>query len=441
MTKHVTIVGAGWAGLTAAVELSRHGIPVTVYESARQLGGRARSVDYGNTMLDNGQHLMIGAYHQMLNTLKIIGVEEDDVFLRLSQRLKILDFKMGNIAFDLKLPKLPSPFHLLTGVITCPSLNWREKLITLLRFNRLLKNKIQQDLSVSQWLTAARLPERYVNYLLKPLCLAALTTHPDMASAKAFQNVLQQTFNGPAKNTDLLISKIDLGNVFPAAAKKYIESQGGRVLVEHRLEAIQIKNNNIASVLINGETISIDQLILAMPAQASLKLMSQLDELKPSYQQLTLLEHEPITTIYLQFEKHVSLELPMLGVVNAITEWVFERKQYGQPDMLAVVLSAHGEHLALSKQTLTEKINRELAHLIPDLPNVISSVIIREKRAAIQCSPNVDKNRPSIKTAVDNLYLCGDYVYIEEKNHSGLPSTLEGAMRCGVKCAQLVIQD
>ncbi|MDH5735247.1 MAG: FAD-dependent oxidoreductase, partial [Gammaproteobacteria bacterium] len=206
MENHSTIIiGGGWAGLAAAVELSKHNIPVTVFEAAKQAGGRARTVTHNNTLLDNGQHLMIGAYHQMLSLLKTININYRDVFLQIPQQLEIIDLNRQTTVFKLKLPLLPAPINLLTGILSCPSLNLTSKLKTLYKFNKLLKTPLNKDISVEEWLNTAGLPAEYTNYLLKPLCLAALTTHPHEASARIFQTVLQQTFNGQASNTDLLI--------------------------------------------------------------------------------------------------------------------------------------------------------------------------------------------------------------------------------------------
>ncbi|MCW9005975.1 MAG: FAD-dependent oxidoreductase, partial [Gammaproteobacteria bacterium] len=119
MSFHSTVItGGGWAGLAAAVELSRQNIPVTVFESAKQLGGRARTVNHNGLMLDNGQHLMIGAYREMLSLLKIINVNEKDVFLRIRQQLEIINFGNQTTAFKLKLAKLPAPFNLLMGMLS-----------------------------------------------------------------------------------------------------------------------------------------------------------------------------------------------------------------------------------------------------------------------------------------------------------------------------------
>ena len=441
MTKHVSIIGGGWAGLAAAVELSKNNIPVTVYESAKQLGGRARSVEINGLSVDNGQHLMIGAYQQMLDLLNTVNVTEEDVFYRTPQQIKVMDLKANITAFDLKLPKLPTPLNILFGMLRCPSLSFSEKIQALYRFNSLLNKRIKQDISVDQWLNKARLPTHYIEYLLKPLCLAALTTHTHEASAKVFQTVLQQTFNGPGSNTDLLIPKKDLGSIFPAAAKNYIESKGGKVFLEHRVSQINYNRLQATSIIINNKTIDTEQLILATPSYTTSKLLSLIETCEPVCQKLNKLEYEPVTTVYLQYPENISLPIPMMGMINATSEWIFDRQYCNQPGLIASVISATGPHLNMNKQALAQKVEEELNQLFPHWPKAESATSICEKRASFRCLTDIDSIRPSINTPINNLKLCGDYVHIEEKNQPGLPSTLEAALQSGVKCAQLTIQD
>ena len=126
----------------------------------------------------------------------------------------------------------------------------------------------------------------------------------------------------------------------------------------------------------------------------------------------------------------------MIGMVNGLSEWVFERTFSGHNNILAVVFSAQGKHLLLPEAELVETVYNELSRTIDNLPELLNSKLITEKRATFQCHPNIDEDRPGINTNLSNLKLCGDYVYIEENNQPGLPSTLEGALCSGVKCAQ-----
>jgi squalene-associated FAD-dependent desaturase len=446
LPQRVAIVGGGWAGLAAAVELSRQPalqqIQVTLFESAPQLGGRARSIEWKGMALDNGQHLMIGAYQQMLALLKTLQADEKSLFDRLPHHLLMLDAQSGNIAFELKLPTYPAPLHLLFGVLGIKQLSLSDKLKLLWRFNRLLNTPIVEDLSVSDWLDQAQLPETYHRYLLEPLCLAALTTHPAQASARAFQSVLLQTFNAPADHTDLLIARKDLGQVFPAQATDFIQQHGGVIHTRSKVQRLLLDrdDNGRLGVQLKDRIETFDQLILATPPVVSARLLAEHPQTAPLAASIEQLQYEPVANLYLQFAEAVCLPCPMMGLVNGVAEWVFERASSGQPQLLAVVISAQGPHLQMSPEALRDQVLAELQRVLGPLPDCIDSQLIVEKRATVQCHPGVDALRPSTQSGIANLQLCGDYVYIEENNQPALPSTLEGALRSGVKCAQHIIQ-
>jgi len=433
---HIAILGAGWAGLAAAVELCQQGHKVSVFESSPQLGGRARSIQWNDRAVDNGQHLMIGAYQQMLQLLNTLQADVDSLFKQIPHRMLILDAQSAATTFDLQLPTYPAPLHLLFGVLSSPSLSLTEKFLLLLRFNKLLNTKIKTDLPVSEWLAKASLPQSYLKNILEPVCLAALTTHPQQASAKAFQSVLQQTFNAPASFTDLLIPTTDLSHVFPTLAEAFILQHGGEINTRSKVQALQVNGEQIESIKINDKLINVDQVILATPANITAKLLADIPACQSIVTQINQLKYEPICTLYLQFKQAVSLPYPMMGIVNGTAEWVFERKLSGHDDVLAVVISAQGKHLEMPEAALLDTVYTELSNNIENLPDLLDSKLITEKRATFQCHPNVDENRPGILTNLSNLKLCGDYVYIEENSAPGLPSTLEGALRSGVKCAQ-----
>jgi len=433
---HIAIIGGGWAGLAAAIELCQQNHKVSVFESSPQLGGRARGIQWNNKVVDNGQHLMIGAYQQMLQLLKILQADTGQLFQQIPHRMLMFDAQSATTVFDLQLPTYPAPLHLLFGVLNSPSLSLKEKFLLLLRFNKLLNTKIKTDLPASEWLARASLPQSYLKNILEPVCLAALTTHPQQASAKAFQSVLQQTFNAPASFTDLLIPTTDLSQVFPALAEAYILQHGGEIHTRSKVQALQVDGEQIKSIKAGDKFINVDQVILATPANITAKLLTDIPACQDIVTQINQLKYEPICTLYLQFERAVSLPYPMIGIVNGTAEWIFERKLSGHDDVLAVVISAQGKHLEMSEATLLKTVYNELSNNIKNLPDILDSKLITEKRATFQCHPNVDENRPAIRTNLSNLNICGDYVYIEENSSPGLPSTLEGALRSGVKCAQ-----
>jgi len=248
------------------------------------------------------------------------------------------------------------------------------------------------------------------------------------------------TFNGPRANTDLLIARTDLGRVFPEQARRYIESRGGRLLTGHKVQAIHSTAGRVTGIEIDGQTAAVERLVLATPASVSQRLLARVPGCEAISAQLQQLSYEPITTVYLHYGPDIRLASPMIGLLNATAEWLFDRRVCEQPGLIAAVISGQGPHMALDNEQLSGRVADELQQLF-GWPPPHNSRVIREKRAAFSCHRGVDKHRPGTQTPVDKLLLCGDYVYIEENNQAGLPSTLEGALRSGVKCAAQLVKE
>ena len=428
----VVIVGSGWAGLAAAIELTRLGIPVQLIEAARQPGGRARTVRSGELVVDNGQHLMIGAYQSMLNLMDQIGVDLDKAFERLPLTLKLLNQKKTTLL--LKTPRLPAPWHLLAAMLTARGLSVAEQ-IKALRFGRYaLKQTLSagEDISVLALLHSHAQSPGLIRKLWEPLCIAALNTSIDIASARLFIKVLNTTFGNHQQHADLLIPRLELSDLLPRPGIAYLERHGAKVELGQRVTAIEIRDNRVAGINIGDRHIDCSQVILATPAIISRRLISRHSALNPLAQQLADLGSEPIATLYLQYSADTKLEIPMLGLENNLGQWVFDRRVCGQPGMMAVVISARGDHSMLTAEELTAQVVNELASCFPHWPSPEITRLLREKRATFCSRVGIDAVRPDNATAVQGLWLAGDYT------NTGLPATLEGAVRSGNACARNV---
>ena len=208
------VIGGGWAGLAAAIELSRNQHPVQVLESAKQLGGRARRVAFDKDTLDNGQHLLIGGYKETLRLLTTIGLDPELILQR--HILDWLVFTPNNKKIRVQAYTAPAPFHLLLGLMTAQGLKWRDKYRAMLLGHKLWKGSSlsEQDISVSNWLQQHRQPQRLIDAFWEPLCLATLNTPLDEASAKCFVRVLSDAFLESAAASNYLIPRQDLSGTF-----------------------------------------------------------------------------------------------------------------------------------------------------------------------------------------------------------------------------------
>ena len=427
----VAVVGGGWAGLTTAVELAAEGIDVTVFEAARHLGGRARSVEINGLNLDNGQHILIGAYRETLRLIDKLGGNAEQLLQRLP-----LELNHPAAGFRLKLPRTPAPLNLALGLLCAQGLGIGEKL-SAAGFMRSLQStgyQLDNDCSVAALLDHHRQSERLRRFMWEPLCLAALNTPPENASARIFANVLRDSLGGRQADTDLLLPICDLDEILPDAARKFIEKCGGRIRLSARVDTIR------SDLAIHGE--QFDHVVLAVAPQHAAPLLGQIESTTPVANQLEQYRFEPIGTVYAAYAADISLPCPMLGLDDGtrgrLGQWVFRRAPRepsgvnGIRTVLAFVLSARGAWDEADNDTLMLRLHGELEQtLAKQLPRPVWQRVIRERRATFSCRPNLP--RPSARTPIRGLWLAGDYVCAD------YPATLEGAVRSGVSAAQAIL--
>jgi squalene-associated FAD-dependent desaturase len=413
----VAVVGAGWAGLAAAVTLAERGVPVTVFEASRSLGGRARRVTVDGVDLDNGQHVLIGAYRECRRLMRLVGADPDRLLLRIPLELRYAE------GFHLRAPRLPYPFNLAAALLGAKGLPIAEatSAVRFMASLRLRNFRIEPDRTVAALLDEHRQSGALRTHLWEPLCVSALNTPVAFASAQIFANVLRDGLTGSRAASDFLIARSDVGKIFPEPAAEYIRAHGG----EMRLgEAVRRLARVHGGFRVN-DVLEFSSVVIACAPQHAGQLLVQLPELADALSRISAFSYEPIVTCYLQYPEAVSLPSPMLGFTGGILQWVFDRGRIGGPKgLLAGVTSASGPHEDLSKEALVFRIDSELRAALGALPAPRWSQIITEKRATLSCRPGVE--RPSGSTPLPGLLLSGDYTA------SDYPGTLEAAVRSGV---------
>ncbi|MDT8310436.1 MAG: hydroxysqualene dehydroxylase HpnE [Methylophaga sp.] len=420
----VIIVGGGWSGLAAAVDLSQH-CDLQIFEAGSTLGGRARSVRWQNLDVDNGQHLMLGVYQQMLALMQQIGIDPEAVFSRQRMDLSIVDplYKSLKISSLGILPAaLNQAFHL------CQSNGFKSVLAVRRMHKQLKKIHDLRDLTVADLLQFTRQPPRLIRQLWEPLSLAMLNTPVNEASAAVFANVLNTSLFAGDKATELLIPKQPLGDVLPAPTAAYLSRQGAQINFNNRIQSLLIDDNRITGVVDqNGEQHFADVVVLALPPSALSKLLPEQLNFKPP-------PEYPICTIYLQYAACIRAPRSMTGFSGTLTQWLFDRS-FQRPGLMALVISGPGPHMQLSKAELVTTVSAELVSLLSGWPkSAEDTLVIREKRATFACTPNTQKTRPESQTAIENLWLAGDFV------RHPFPATLETAISNGQHCAGQILQ-
>lgn len=368
---NVAVIGGGLAGLAAASALSTKGINVSIFEAAPQLGGRARSVNWKGITLDNGQHILLGAYNETLKLMQKVGLNVEQLLLRQSLNLNI------HPTLHLKSCSwLPAPMHLLMGLLCCKGLSFADRFRAILFFCHLKKNQftLEQDIPLKQLLIQFKQSEGLIKLLWEPLCLAALNTPIEIASAQIYLNVLKDSFDQKKTDSDLLLPRVDLSQLLIQPIANDIQTQGGKINLGKNIEVIETAHYGF---IVNH--IQFSHVVLAVSASNAAKILQR------SYSDINLvafkqLHYQPIYTVYLQYPNDVQLPDVMTGLTQSISQWVFDRGQLnGQSGLLAVIISAEGRHQQLTQEALAHEVIAELRRAFPFLPTPKWHKVIAEK--------------------------------------------------------------
>jgi squalene-associated FAD-dependent desaturase len=403
--QRVAVIGAGYAGMAAAVTLAGRGVPVTVFESTAVPGGRARRVQSQGTDLDNGQHILVGAYAELFRLMRTVGVPQAAV-LRVPLEIR---YARG---FYLRRLWLPEPFGLAGGLLTARGLSFSERLGAARFIARLKRERFRlaHDLPVSELLDSYGQRGAIAHYLWRPLCVSALNTPPELASAQVFLTALRDTLGGEAEASDLILPRVDLSRLFPEPAADYVRGRGGEIRLQSPVKDLAALRQ------------SFDRIIVAVAPHQLKTLVAD----APDY------SYQPIYTCYLQYAPAARLPFPMLGLADGLVQWVFDRGALlGENGRLACVISAQGDHQQMPLDELAERCERELAAALPNLGKPQWSRVIAEKRATVTCSPG---RKPALP-AIAGVRFAGDYTDAE------YPPTLEAAVRSGIRAAEAVIRN
>jgi squalene-associated FAD-dependent desaturase len=421
----IAIIGAGWAGLATAISLARRGASVSVFEASRIPGGRARRVEVGGQYIDNGQHILLGAYTETLNLIESVSPGSTRRnFLRIPLTLDVPG------QFRLIMPKLPAPFGLIIGLMTARGLNFNTKfaMARLMRFINSPGIRIPSGWTVEKLL--ADQTDQAIKLVWTPLCLSALNTPPNKASAEVFVNVLRDAIGGPPGNSDMLLPRVDLTSLFADPAIKYLLGLGAKLSFGIRIDHIGVNGKRI-TLSAGDRQWAFDTLVLASAPHHASKLLADIDGLEPTKAILDAVRYQPIVTTYLDYPESVRLPSPIIGLNDPAAHFAFDhRYTHNHPGRLAVVASAEHSAPAEGREGRVRHIHQVLERALGPLAEPTGWKIIEEKRATFECS--VSLARPENHTEHPNIFLAGDFT------QGPYPATLEGAVRSGVQCAQTI---
>jgi hydroxysqualene dehydroxylase len=433
----VLIVGGGFAGLAAGVELARQGRRVRLLEQKPHLGGRARSFLDPTTgsVVDNGQHLFMGCYHSTRKFLDTIGTLDRVRFQR-SLAVKFLDADGGLTSVNC--PRLPAPWHLLAGVLRSGSFTAGEKM-EVLSFGRAIGSQRAGDngadkLSVAEWLERRGQSKSLRRDFWDLICIAAMNEDPEIASAKLFERVLRLALFQSPEDSRLGIARVGLSECYTQAAADYITARGGRVELGRNISGLLISSGRCEGVRSAEEKIEAGGVICAVPwVQFAALLPPEILRSEPFFTKILSLRPAPIISINLWFDRPIT-ELEFVGLRGTTIQWLFNKGRIlgtGE-NYVTLVLSGAHDQIGLSKDELLAMARTELGGLLPGAreAKLVHSLILKERFATFSPSWDAEMMRPTAKTPVKGLYLAGDWTA------TGLPATIESAVQSGYTAAR-----
>ena len=426
----VAVVGGGYAGFAAAVTLARGGARVALFESSRTLGGRARVVDKDDYRVDNGQHILLGAYTETLRMLRLVGVKPG----MLETRRLALVYPGLEPPCELRAAPLPAPLHLAIGLLRAKGLGWGDKLAMARLMRRLKRDRfrVEPDRPVAALLKETAQTAKLSRLIWEPLCVAALNTPVASASAQVFANVLRDSLGAGASASDLLLPKVDLSELFPVPASRWLAMRGHTVRTAEPIKTIERIEGGYR---LDGDpwNTCFDHVVIATAPYHVAALLESFPAMAGLVEQIGQLKHEPIVTAWLAFDGPLNFPEPMIGLNGGYGQWAFDRSVLdGLEGLVGVVISASGAHQEISKDALEIALREELQAALGPLPALKWAQIITEKRATFACTPGL--RRPGTVTPEAGLWLAGDYVA------SDYPATIESAVQSGVIAGRSILK-
>jgi squalene-associated FAD-dependent desaturase len=430
----VAVIGGGYAGCAAAATLAAKGVRCMLFEAAPVLGGRGRRVERDGFRLDNGQHLMLGAYESTFRLLDTVGAQ-----------CKVIRHPLAISPFSSTLPeqltlqarRAPGRLGLLIGLLATRGLTWRERLANVAWFRAIERTGFARPRGETVAHLLAPLPPRVAKLLWEPLNLAALNTPAESASAQVFANVLKASFARRGDDSDFVLPVTDLSDLFPEQAARYLSERGSTVTLATRAQVA-----SATTVLADGVAHVVSAVIIAVgPHQLreafTREVVSAREDIAARITALGAMQYEPIVTIWLAYPTRVDMPGPVARLDDAPGQWVLDRPDIASgrdvAQMLAVVISASGPHMAMPHGELARATDAQLRRLVPAMSPCTWSFVIAEKRATYACTP--DRPRAGGPRFAPGIYLAGDYVNEE------FPATLEAAVRSGVAAAEALLED
>jgi squalene synthase HpnD len=434
--KKVVVLGAGYAGLAAANELTLRGHDVTLVEGRALLGGRAHSFadTKSGLILDNGQHILMGCYHETLALLEQLGAR-NRLFSPPSIAVPFVSEKKGRSVLA---ATAPEPFHLLSALLAYGELNASDKMSAVKLALRLrLGQKPQAHETVATWMQRWKQTPNLVRALWEPLCIAALNEPVATASAALFATVIVRSFMSSAADSTILLSKVGLSELFAPEVKRLLEMCRGTLRVQTMVTGLRFEGTKLCEVKFSdGSSLQPEAVVSALPWHVLRALLPTESKLARACGQIL---DAPIVSLHFWLDKPILAE-PFVGLLDSPVHWVFSRDHIHGADpsqqghVITAVVSGARDLVDKTGVELEELTMSELRRFLPEARDVkvLHRMVYKARSATFAATPETEPLRPEGTTEWSNFWLAGDWT------NTGLPATIEGAVMSGLRAARAV---
>ena len=438
------VIGAGFAGLSAAVRLAQKGSRVLVIEARGRLGGRATAFPdrETNEVVDNGQHILMACYTETMAFLREIGAADA---VRVEPQLAVTMIDRQGRRSRLSCPQLPPPLHLVSGIFDWEALSWGDRLAAL-RMSTPIRNAVRAmqpgssviaaspGETVENWLVRNGQTPRLCEMLWHPLAVAALNQQPGQAAAPLFARVLAEMFGGAPNAAAIALPTRPLDQMYAEPARQYLERRGSAVRTGQPAKVV-VAGDHAFTVAAGGDQWTTSRIVSAVPWHALADVFDAVPApLAATVENARRMASCPIVTVNVWFDRRI-LDQPFIGLPGRTMQWVFDKRiLFGEETEHLSLVSSGAD--AIVKKTNEELIDLAQSDLMDAMPSVRSAkllraTVVREPRATFSLAPG-QPPRPKAETGVPGFVLAGDWV------DTGLPATIESAVRAGHRAADLL---
>jgi hydroxysqualene dehydroxylase len=445
MTFDATVLGAGLSGLSSAVELVRSGARIALVEQSPRPGGRCYSFRDAESrdIVDNGQHLLVGAYSHTLAYLEAVGTRNCLLPLK-GMALPLFHPVRGRSVFQL--PSLPRPFDLAGGILRYRHISLPDR-ISMMRVGSAIHRWTSnletslEGISVTQWLKHLGQSEEACRSFWFPLSIAIMNEQPDRASALLFARSMYEVFRGPSGSSDILIATVGQTELYSDGAISLLHRAGS--MIRFGSEVVSIEEQHRSSYIVrlkNGETIASRCVVSALPPPSLAKVLQGGSRTIAGLGNLDHFSTSPIISIHLWFDAEFMPDV-LLGLIDRPLHWLFNRRRFvpggdsPYPGYVSCVISGAHAEVGLPASELVRRSLLEIGAVYPRSreARLMRSLVVKERRATYSPGRGGESLRPATLTAWPGFVLAGDWTA------TGLPSTIEGAVRSGVSAARAVL--